>query len=173
MMQLTKEDLLNRLHRLDKDASLLYPEGDRMSVTIVGGGALVLAGFTARATLDIDIIAATKGLYQLFEKYDMNERVAAYMNSFPMNYEDRVVLLLEGNRIDFYLVALEDIVIAKLCANRPPDQKDLETVAGRINWETLEKLATDEDELGMIKMNDKDYFFFRENYNGYARRFKP
>ena len=26
-------------------------------------------------------------------------------------------------------------------------KEDLETVAGRINWETLEKLATDEDEL--------------------------
>ena len=173
MRQLTNEDLLERLKKLDRDASMLYPEGGRYCVTIVGGGALVLAGHTTRATLDIDIISATKVLYQLFKKYDMNERVSAYMNNFPMNFEDRVVLLHEGTKIDFFLVSLEDIVVAKLCANRPPDQEDLEAVAGIVNWEILEKLATSEDELKMNIMNDKDYFFFMENYNDYVRRFKP
>jgi len=37
----------------------------------------------------------------------------------------------------------------------------------------LEILATDDEELKANIMNDKDYFFFYENYNDYVRRFKP
>ena len=106
MIKLTQNELFDRLHRLDKDAFLIYPSGGRFHVTIVGGGALILAGYTSRATLDIDIIDATKVLYQLFEKYYMNVNVAAYMNNFPMNFEDRLVLQFEGKKIDFFSASL-------------------------------------------------------------------
>ena len=173
MIQLTKPDLLDRLNKLDKDASLLHPGDGKFYITIVGGGALILLGYTSRSTLDIDIINATQVLYQLFEKYDMNGHVAAHMNNFPMNYESRTILLLEGKKIDFFSASLEDIATAKLCANRATDNEDLEVVANKINWELLEKLAVDEDELKSNIMNDKDYFFFYENYKDYVRRFKP
>jgi len=36
----------------------------------------------------------------------------------------------------------------------------------------LKSLDNDEDELKANIMNDKDYFFFFENYKDYVRRFK-
>ena len=173
MIQLSKADLFDRLNSLDRDASLLYPDEGKFHVYIVGSGALVLTGYTSSTTLDIDVIEATKVLYGLFNKYDMNGHVAAHMNNFPFNYENRLNLLLEGKKIDFFTASLEDIVIAKLCANRPKDNEDLEAVADKVNWDLLEKLALDEDELKSNIMNDKDYFFFYENYKDYVRRYRP
>jgi len=173
MLKLTKSDMLKRLQSLDNDAYLLHPDDERFSVIIVGGSALILGDYTQNVTKDIDIIGATKDLYNLLWKYDMNTDVAAYMNSFPMKYEDRLVLLLEGRKVNFYTLSLEDIVISKLCSARKNDMEDVEVVANKVDWDLLEKLAVDDDELKANIMSDKDYFFFYENYKDYIERFKP
>ena len=172
-MQLNKEDMYNRIQQLDRDASLLFEDEARYFVVIVGGGALIMMGYSSRSTQDIDVINATKVLIELLEKYDMNTRVTAYQNSFPFNFEDRLSLLWRGKKIDFYSASLEDIVIAKLCANRPSDDDDLEAAAEYVNWETLERLALSDDELILNIMSDFQYGFFLEKYNEYVRRFRP
>ena len=129
MIKLSKSDMLDRLHKLDRDASLLHTDDDMFSVINVGGSALILGDYTQNVTKDIDVIGATKDLHDLFWKYDMNCDVAAHMNNFPMKYEDRLVFLMEGKKIVFYTVSLEDIVIAKLCGGRPTDLEDVATVA--------------------------------------------
>jgi len=172
MIQLSKADMLNRLHSLDKDAFLLHPDDEKFNVIIVGGSALILGDYTQNVTKDIDVISATKDLHELFWKYDMNCDVTAYMNSFPLNYEDRLVPLMEGKKIIFYSLSLEDIAISKLCGGRPNDLEDLEVIADKIDWKLLENLAVKEDELKANIMNDSNYFFFFENYKDYIKRFK-
>jgi len=173
MIQLSKADMLDRLRKLDIDASLLHPNDEMFSVIIVGGSALILGDYTQNVTKDIDVIGATKDLHNLFWKYDMNCDVSAYMSNFPMKYEDRLVLFMEGKKIVFYTVSLEDIVISKLCGGRPTDLEDVATVANNIDWDLLEILATEEDELKANIMNDKDYFFFYENYKDYVGKYRP
>ena len=132
----------------------------------------MLMGYTSRATYDIDILSASKALYDLFWKYDMNSHVVAYGNNFPYNYEDRLSPLLRGAKVDFYTAALEDIVIAKLCADRPQDKQDLAAVAQYINWVLLDKLAHNEDELKSSILNDRNYMDFLYSYNEYIKRFR-
>ena len=169
---LYKENLKERMEQLDRDASLMFQDSVRYHVVIVGGGALMLMGYTSRATHDIDILSTSKLLYDLFWKYDMNDHVTAYSNNFPYNYEDRLTIVHTGAKIDFYTASLEDIVIAKLCANRPQDNQDVEEVAKYINWDVLERLAHNEDELKSSILNDRNYNDFLYSYNEYVKRHK-
>jgi len=173
MIELGKEELRKRLESLDADATLLFHDESKYHVFIAGGGALILMDYTSRATSDIDVINATKALYELFGKYQMNCHIAAHINSFLFNYEDRVELIWNGEKIDFYTVSLEDIVVSKLCAGRPPDWDDLKVVAKHIDWEKLKILISDEDEMRTLKMSSRQYSEFKYAYERYAEEFKP
>ena len=168
-------ELVERLKRLDEDASLLYDDDSRFKMVIVGGGALILLETIDRATLDIDALSVSRELLPLLERYDINAQVAAYINNFPYNYEDRLHKLeIESSKIDFYTASLEDIVIAKLCSFRDTDRQDVISpeVLKEIDWDLLEKLATDEDEL-KANISDRGYSEFMYNYEEYVRRFHP
>ena len=82
---------------------------------------------------------------------------------------------METRKIRFYTASLEDIVIAKLCSVRDTDRSDLveETILRTLNWELLDYLATDEDELKASILNDWRYADFKANYDDYVRRFSP
>jgi len=173
MQLLSKEELLKRLEQLDTDAALLFNDNEKYHLYIAGGGALILMDYTSRATSDIDVINATKALYSLFDKYQMNGHIAAHINSFLFNYEERVELLWSGEKIDFYTVSLEDVVISKLCAGRPPDYDDLKAVAKYVDWCKLDALVSNEDELRSVKMSDRQYLDFKHAYEKYVKDFKP
>jgi len=173
MLLLSKDELKERLELLDADATALFNDAIRYHVYIAGGGALLLMGYTSRATSDIDVIDATNNLYGLFAKYQMNGHIATHINSFLFNYPDRVKLLWSGEKVDFYTVSLEDIVVSKLCAGRPPDNDDLKAVAKYVDWDKLKSLAFDDDELRTIKMNDRQYSEFKYAYEEYVKRFCP
>ena len=172
MADLYKDDIYYRMERLDKDADAMFRKSDRFSIVIVGGGALVLRGYLTRGTVDIDILNADSRLYELMEAYDMNGRVNAYMNNFAYNYEDRVDLIWSGKIIDYYTASLEDIVVAKLCSNRPDDLTDIELIADSVNWEILEKLALNDDELKVNILNERRYNDFLASYIEFERRFR-
>ncbi|MDR2568947.1 MAG: hypothetical protein LBD23_01450 [Oscillospiraceae bacterium] len=53
------------------------------------------------------------------------------------------------------------------------DKEDLVAVADKVDWDLLDKLAKNEDELKSNIMNEKDYFFFMEAYKEYIDRWKP
>ena len=163
-----KADLLERLFRLDEDADLLFDDDRRFRLVIVGGSALILLETITRATHDIDALDASAELTELLEKYDINTRVASFINNFPYNYDDRLVpLRLNGKRIDFFTASLEDIVIAKLYSARPSDRQDViaPEVLRMLDWELLETLATAEDEARASALNDFRYWEFRETYS--------
>ena len=173
MTELYIDDIFERMKYLDEDVDAVFDESGRFQIIIVGGGALILRGYLSRATEDIDIISADMQLYDLMSAYDMNGHVNAYINNFPYNYEDRTELVWSGSRIDYYTASLEDIVIAKLCSNRPDDISDIELVADMINWELLQKLALDENEIKASSLNELRYLDFLGAYKDFERRFRP
>lgn len=171
-----KEDLMERLARLDEDADLLFDDDRRFRMVIVGGSALILLETITRATLDIDALDVSREIVDLLEKYDINTHVGTFVNNFPYNYEDRIVPVgIEGKRIDFYTASLEDIVIAKLHSGRATDRQDIidPGVLAAINWERLEYLATAEDEARASALNDFRYEEFLYSYREYVERWCP
>jgi len=165
--------LLQRIYDLDEDVSLIYSQNVRFKMIIVGGGALILRDVIVRATSDIDILKADRRLVELMELYDMNCRANAYENSFPYNYEDRITLLWSGKSVDYYTASLEDIVISKLCAGRPEDFDDIAKIAAHVDWEKLEFLAKDKNEIKASILNDNLYNNFLAYYEEYERRYRP
>ena len=168
-----KEDLLERLARLDEDADLLFDDDRRFRLVIVGGSALILLETITRATHDIDALDASPEIVGLLEKYDINTRVGTFINNFPYNYDERLIpVRLDGRRIDFYTASLEDIVIAKLYSGRATDMQDIidPRVIAQIDWERLEHLATAENEAKASALNEFRYAEFLDNYHTYVRR---
>ena len=157
MGKMILDDLRKRLERLDEDADLMIDNDDRYQMVIVGGSAFILLGKLTRATHDIDALSVPKELYGLLGKYDINTDVEAYIDNFPYNFQDRLQPLpFGGTKVQFYTPSLEDLVIAKLCSFRDTDKADVESEAVRnsLDWDLLEHLATDEDELRASILND-------------------
>ena len=171
-----KAELMERLYRLDEDADLMFDDDRKFEMIVVGGSALILLNSISRATHDIDAINVPRDLIDLLDKYDINTQAETYINNFPYNFETRLVpIVMETRKIRFYTASLEDIVIAKLCSVRDTDRSDLveETILRTLNWELLDYLATDEDELKASILNDWRYADFKANYDDYVRRFSP
>ena len=175
MAKMLRDDMFERLKRLDEDASLLYGGGGRYKMIIVGGSALILMEHIDRTTRDIDVLSASGELYGLMERYDMNDRVKTFINNFPYNYEDRLTLVYKGEAIDFFTASLEDIVIAKLFAYRDNDLVDIESpdVLNAIDWDKLERLAEDDDEVFRNILSDRNYDEFRFFYKKYMEEYRP
>lgn len=170
-----KEDLMERLIRLDEDADLLFDDDRRFKMVIVGGSALILLETITRATYDIDALDVSPEITELLEKYDINTRVATFINNFPYNYDERLVpIRLDGRRIDFYTASLEDIIIAKLYSGRPTDVQDIidPSVLKAVDWDRLEYLATAEDEAKASALNPFRYEEFLDSYRTYVGRWR-
>jgi proline dehydrogenase len=161
--------------RLDEDADLMFDSDEKYILVIVGGGALILQGYLTRATRDIDAIRVSPELRGLMQKYDINSNVKAYETYMPLNFEDRLVKLFDGKKIEFYTASLEDLVIAKLHSNLPRHRQDIidDTVIKALDWELLEHLAKDKDEVYANELNDNDYYNFLSYYEEYIGRFRP
>lgn len=171
-----RDDLLERLERLDEDAYLLYPGEKRFHLVIVGGSALILLEVISRSTLDIDAINVSGEIRGLLGRYDINCDVQTYINNFPYNYEDRLnPLPIQGKKIDFYTASLEDIVIAKLFSYRDTDRQDIikDTVVKALDWALLDQIVRSEEEVKKNALNERNYQDFLFDYEEYVRRYKP
>ncbi len=80
-----------------------------------------------------------------------------------------------GRKIDFFAASLEDIVISKLYSARSTDRSDIESdvILRQIDWNILDKLATDENEAKASALNERRYADFKASYENYVRRFRP
>ena len=95
---------------------------------------------------------------------------------FPYNFQDRLQPLPFGEtKVQFYTPSLEDLVIAKLCSFRDTNKADVESEAVRnsLDWNLLEHLATDEDELKASILNEWRYRDFYIRYQEYVERWRP
>ena len=171
-----QNDILQRLDRLDMEAFTTIDTPNMYKMIIVGGSGLVLLGVISRATQDIDALEASPEIRHLLAKYDANLRVSTYINNFPYNFEDRLVLLpVGGRRIQFYTCSLEDIVIAKLYSSRDTDRQDIlsKNVVSHLDWERLRHLALDDDEARASALNENRYREFLQDFREYVRRCGP
>ena len=169
---LYKDDIQERMELLDKHVDAEYDGDGRFQVVIVGGGALVLRGYIVRSTDDIDIIEADNRLLSLMLLYDMNGRINSWIQDFPYNYADRIVPVWSGKKIDYYTASLEDIALAKICADREKDQDDLAAIAPLVDWDILDKLVEDKYEMNFF-MSDRAYKDFLFCYGVFERRYRP
>lgn len=157
--------------RLDEDASLMFDGDDRFICIIVGGSALILLGYLTRATHDIDLLHTPRELLELLEKYDMNTNVSAHMDNFPDDYPERVHKIdLPTQKIDFYTLSLEDLVVSKLAAWRGKDEQDItsDAVLRAIDWNQLAKSA-DMVRMGIISDRARGEFDLR--YEEYVEKY--
>lgn len=171
-----RKEILDRLDTMDMEAFVTIDTPHMYSMIIVGGSGLVLLGTITRATADIDTIEASVEIRGLLEKYGANMQVSAFLPNFPYNYLDRVQRLpVGGRKIEFYSASLEDIVIAKLFSTRPQDRQDLisDEVLRCIDWDMLHYLATDENEVKAVVLNERRYLDFLHDYNEYVGRYGP
>lgn len=134
-----REDILNRLKSLDMRADVRIKDNKRYSCIIVGGGALMLLGFSMRVTDDVDVLKSDlpKELFSVMNELDINTNVSAYNSCFPWDYFSRAQLVdLDTEKIDFYTISIEDLVISKIAAHREKDLFDImnENVIARLDF---------------------------------------
>lgn len=166
------DELIDRLRRLNEDASFLDDQNTYKCI-IVGGGALILLGYRQRATHDIDVIDYfPPDIKNLMEKYDINTNVSAHIDCFPEDYINRAQLVnLDTEKIKFYTLSLEDLVISKLAAARDKDWNDIttEAILHEVDWIKLDELAK---EVKQSLLSERDVSEFQNNYDLYKRRYK-
>ena len=144
-MNYFRDDIIDRLKKLDLEASLLFEGERRLQCVVVGGSAIVLKQYVDRSTHDIDLLRISDELAPLLEKYDMNTNVAAHLDCFPESYPQRVSRVegLSTRKIDYFVPALEDLVISKLAAHREQDLIDINepAILKALDWNLLDKVA--------------------------------
>jgi len=166
------DELRARLLEFDRAVALLHP-GRAFRLVIVGGGALVLLGCLARSTSDLDALQYPAELLPLMEKYDLSNRVTAYMDHFAYNFEDRLVALdLPTTAVQCFTASLEDVVASKLHSDRPTDHSDVRRpeVLQTLDWDRLASIVREMRESTLV---ERRYREFLTNYEAYRKECGP
>ena len=172
LQEMGPEELRSRLLRFDQAVALRYP-GQTFRLVLVGGGAMVLLGYLQRTTLDLDVLAAPAELRALMGEYDLSGQVAAYVDHFAYNLEDRLVPLgLRTVAVECYAASLEDLVASKLNSDRTSDAADVRKpdVLAALDWAKLAHVA---GEMHDSSLNERRYRLFRQNYENYVKECGP
>lgn len=166
------DELRDRLRQFDRAVALLYP-GQLFRLVLVGGGAMMLLGYLARSTSDLDALAFPSELVALMAQYDINGQVSAYGDNFAYHFEDRLVPIdLESKAVVCYTASLEDLIVAKLCSPRPQDALDIRgsEVLTAVNWNRLAEVA---EEMRLNMLNERRYQEFVFSYDAYREECGP
>ena len=120
-------------------------------------------------TEDIDVLKMNRYIVgELLEKYSMNTGIAAFENSLPYDYEDRLVHFdLNTKVIDYWAISIEDAIAGKIYAWRDKDIEHLysKEVLSKINWNKLkESVINLHDSL----LNENDFAWIKLRFNIYA-----
>ena len=174
--QLSYEDIVDRLKRLDEEAYVFakvnnIPLNNKIIMHIAGSTCLTLRNLSTTKTDDIDVYYVSNFVSGIaIDKYDMNTRVSTY--NLTYNYEDRLEKVdINTKVIDYYILSLEDTVVLKLAANRQKDMDNLDTeiVVTHIEWDKLRDIA---EEMRYSVLNERLWREFAHTYNDYCRRWK-
>lgn len=171
-MKSNKNEIIEKLMQLDKDMALLDTSDDLYTCIIVGGSALVLMDKIYRSTHDIDSISSSEKIQPLLEAYNINMSVKAYLTNFPEDYKERLQPVdIKTQKVMFYTVSTEDLVVSKLCANRDKDIEDIEgkEVTDYLDWDLLNRLI---DNVCYGLLTDYDERLLRTKYEDYKERFR-
>lgn len=125
-------DYLGRRLRLD------------LRINVAGSAALILPGYLARHTEDIDIVDEVpkeiRENHQLLDELKTTFRLyLGHVQShyFPIGWQDRVHYLDSFEGLTVYLVDVYDIFLSKLFSSRAKDMADLRLLAPQLNKEKL------------------------------------
>ena len=168
-----KKELIERLKQLDDEASMILPKGEKLSMTIIGGSALILSNYLTRATVDIDVIDRYPLLQPVMEKYDVNNRSNAFIDCVAESYNSRMTkLVIETKAIDYYVMSLEDLIIMKLHSNREKDYQDISNpeIVSCVDWNLLDSIVNSGEV--DVSFNKQKYELFLEKYNKYKEKFQ-
>lgn len=146
-----RECYIELMRGLDKDFSE-YLSRNSISCTeqeavITGGSALVLHGCLEKATFDIDFIELSSVLDKFLRHRSdkiFNSASQVFLYLFPEDFLDRIIPIdIKDTKIKYYLVSLEDMVVAKLLSYRDKDIADIRNpeVVRRLDLELLSRLV--------------------------------
>ena len=172
LLEMGPEELRSRLLDFDRAVALKHP-GQSFRLVLVGGGAMVLLGYLARATSDLDVLVAPMVLQSLMAEYDLSGQVVAYQDHFAYNMEDRLVPLgLPTSAVECWAASLEDLVASKLHSDRETDKADVRRleVLSALDWDRLAEVAED---MQASSLNERRYRLFLMNYDQYREEYGP
>lgn len=175
MDSIGKHRLEQILKDIDEEASLVFgPLTSKMVVIIAGGSAFILRDLTKRpVTHDIDVLESDNRLKSILSHYPaVNGKMAAFCDSIPYNFEDRLTKLdLATEAIDFMVPSLEDLAIMKLYAWRPNDIADPTSpqMLEKLDWNALELLVYDPLEAKASCLSDSRYRELVSTYERYKK----
>lgn len=171
---MNKDELINKLKALDEEIYMILPNENRINMTIVGGGALILQGYLNRVTLDIDLVDIYYPvLNPILEKYDVNCRSNAFVDCMAENYASRLTKVnIETKIIDYYTLSLEDLVIMKLFSSRGKDHEDIrnKNVLDNLDWAKLDVIISSGE--ADTSFNQRRYKEFLSRYLEYVKECK-
>ena len=171
---MNKNELISKLVALDEEVSMVLPNDERINMTIVGGGALILQGYLNRITLDIDLIDIYYPiLMPILEKYDVNCRSNTFVDCLAENYTSRLVKVnLSTKIIDYFTLSLEDLVIMKLFSTRGKDHQDIREkgIIEKLNWGLLDSIISSGEV--DVSFNERRYKEFLSRYHEYVEECK-
>ena len=171
---LDKEKAIKLLKNLDRDMLLKLgtPPSEKFKAYVIGGAAMMMHDCLSKSTYDIDIIEVSTPVKKYISEYGdgvINYKAESCLFHFPFYFTDRAKLLpLDTKVVDFYLVALEDVLIAKLATTRTKDFKDLRApdVVAKIDWE---KMDIQVEEQAENALNATHASIIRAQYRDYKK----
>jgi hypothetical protein len=122
----------------------------RLSLQIGGSAALILRGFIARATEDIDVVDEVPAeireqrslLDQLASRYGLC--ITHFQSHYlPSGWEKRTHSIGAFGQLHVFLVDAHDIWLSKLFSNREKDRDDLRVLQSALDKETLVRRLQD------------------------------
>lgn len=129
------------------------------------------------ATHDVDVLEADAAVQSVLSRYPaLNGAVAAYADEIAWGFEDRLERVLPDTRVIAWLVpSLEDLVVMKLFACRPPDIADLTSpkMLAALDWNLLEHLVRDEGEARSSVLSERRYREMVAAYHRYRGEYGP
>jgi hypothetical protein len=97
---------------------------------LLGGSALILMGYSDRATRDFDFIdqiypASYGKLFTHLKAYDMLEYESAFL---APDYQERAIRLTDFQYLRIYTLSVEDIIVSKLVRLAEKDYEDIDAL---------------------------------------------
>lgn len=162
---------------LDIDDKVSEHNGWHPSMTVAGGCAMIMNGWSSRRyTDDIDVLDCDYDLNDVLREFpQINRNVNAYSDQIAYNYEDRLCKMpVDTNTISVLTPSLEDLVVMKLYAWRGKDVDDLTSdgTLSCLDWDLLDYLVTSDDEARASVLSDMTYQTLLYRYLDYADMYR-
>lgn len=175
-----REGYFELMRGLDTDFSE-YLSRNSISCTeqeavITGGSALVLHGCLEKATFAIDFIELSSALGKFLRHRSdkiFNSASQVFLYHFPEDFLDRIIPIdIKDTKIKYYLVSLEDMVVAKLPSYRDKDIADIRNpeVVRRLDLDLLDRLVREKAQYAINKTAES---ILRAVYSEYRKDIKP